>query len=78
MHVNFIELQLFMGFPYVSVGKESAAMQETWVRSLDWEDPLEKEKGTHSSILALKSQTRLSDFHFKFFTLYSEIVIQEG
>ena len=25
---------------------------ETWVRSLDWEDPLEKEKATHSSILA--------------------------
>ena len=77
MHVNFIELQLFMGFPCVSVGKESTAMQ-TWFRSLDWEDPLEKEKGTHSSILALKSQTLLSDFHFQFFTLYSEIVIQEG
>ena len=28
------------------------AMQETWVRSLGWEDPLEKEKATHSSILA--------------------------
>ena len=28
------------------------AMQETWVRSLGWEDPLEKEMGTHSSILA--------------------------
>ena len=28
------------------------AMQETWVRSLDWEDPLEKEMATHSSILA--------------------------
>ena len=27
-------------------------MQETWVRSLGWEDPLEKEKATHSSILA--------------------------
>ena len=26
-------------------------MQETWVRSLGWEDPLEKEKTTHSSIL---------------------------
>ena len=24
--------------------------QETWVRSLGWEDPLEKEMGTHSSI----------------------------
>ena len=28
------------------------AMHETWVRSLDWEDPLEKEMATHSSILA--------------------------
>ena len=28
------------------------AMQETWVRSLDWEDPLEKGIVTHSSILA--------------------------
>ena len=28
------------------------AMQETWVRSLDREDPLEKKMATHSSILA--------------------------
>ena len=28
------------------------AMWETWVRSLDWEDPLEKRKATHSIILA--------------------------
>ena len=28
------------------------AMQETWVQSLGWEDPLEKEKAIHSSILA--------------------------
>ena len=27
-------------------------MQETWVRFLDWEDPLEKEMATHSSVLA--------------------------
>ena len=26
--------------------------QETWVQSLDWEDPLKKEIATHSSILA--------------------------
>ena len=30
------------------------AMQKTWVRSLDWEDPLEKEMATHSSTLAWK------------------------
>ena len=27
-------------------------MKETWVRSLGWEDPLEKEMATHSSVLA--------------------------
>ena len=32
--------------------KNLLAMQETWVRSLGWEDPLEKGKATHSSILA--------------------------
>ena len=32
--------------------KNSPAMQETWVRSLGWEDPPEKGKATHSSILA--------------------------
>ena len=55
-------------------------MWETLVRSLSWEDPLEKEMATHSSTLAwripwreepgrlqsmgLQSQTRLSDFTF--------------
>ena len=32
--------------------KNLPAMCETWVQSLDWEDPLEKGKATHSSILA--------------------------
>ena len=32
--------------------KNPLAMQETWVRSVDWEDPLEKGKVTNSSILA--------------------------
>ena len=31
--------------------KNPPAMQETWVQSLQWEDPLEKGKATHSSIL---------------------------
>ena len=57
-------------------------MQETRVRSLGQEDPLEKEMVTHSSILAwripwtekptvrgvAKSRTRLSDFTFTFFS----------
>ena len=32
--------------------KNLSAMQETCVRSLDWEDPLEEDIATHSSILA--------------------------
>ena len=32
--------------------KNLPAMWETWVRSLAWEDPLEKGKATHSSLLA--------------------------
>ena len=32
--------------------KNPPAMWETWLRSLDWEDPLEKGTDTHSSILA--------------------------
>ena len=31
--------------------KNPSSMQETWVRSLCWKDPLEKRKTTHSSIL---------------------------
>ena len=34
--------------------KRLSAMQKTWVRSLGWEDPLEKEMAAHSSILAWK------------------------
>ena len=56
--------------------KNLPAVRETWVLCLGWEDPLEKGKATHSSILAwriipwtvesmgLQSQIRLSDFHF--------------
>ena len=31
---------------------------------LGWEDPLEKGKATHSSVLAARSRTRLSNFQF--------------
>ena len=34
--------------------KNLHAMQETWVRFLDWEDPLEKEMAACSNILAWK------------------------
>ena len=32
--------------------KNLPAIMETWIQSLGWEDPLEKGKATHSSILA--------------------------
>ena len=32
--------------------KNLPAIQETWVQSLGWEDPLEKEMATHCNILA--------------------------
>ena len=35
--------------------KNLPAMQETWVQSLGWEDPLEKGKATHSSILSWRT-----------------------
>ena len=34
--------------------KNLSAMQETWVRFLDWEDPLKKGMTTHSRIFAWK------------------------
>ena len=34
--------------------KNPPAKQETWVRSLGWDNPLEKGKATHSGILAWK------------------------
>ena len=55
-----------------------SAMREIQVQSLGWEDPLEKEMATHSSILmdggawwatdhgVTKSWTQLSDFTFTF------------
>ena len=36
------------------VVKNPPEVQETWVQSLGWEDPLKKGKATHSSILALE------------------------
>ena len=36
------------------LGKKLLAVQETWIRSLGLEDPLEKEMATHSRILAWK------------------------
>ena len=44
----------FIQLPVAQMVKCLSAMQETWVRSLGWEDPLEKEMAAHSSILSWK------------------------
>ena len=74
----YISIYLYI-YIYTSLAaqlvKNHPAMQETWVQSLGWEDPLEMGTATHSSILAwripwrivhgvVKRQARLSDFHF--------------
>ena len=45
-------LQYPWGFPVAQLVKNPPTMQETWVQSLGWEDPLEKGKAKLSSILA--------------------------
>ena len=67
------------------LAKNPSAMWESWLRSLGWEDPLEKGKATHSGVLAwripwttvhgiAKSWTWLSDFHFTL--IYFQILNQ--
>ena len=70
--------------------KRLSTMRETWVRSLGWEDSLEKEMATHSSALdqkipwteepgvhgVAKSQTRLSDFTFTFVLFLTQYTIE--
>ena len=45
-------LQYSWAFFVVQLVKNLPTMQEMWVRSLSWEDPLEKGTATHSSIQA--------------------------
>ena len=47
-------LRIMLASLVAQLVKDSPAMQETPVRFLDWEDPLEKEMATQSSTLALK------------------------
>ena len=46
-----VGIELIVGFPGGVVIKNLPAMLEIWVRSLDWEYPLEEGMATHSSIL---------------------------
>ena len=46
--------------------KNLATRQESWVRSLDWEDSLEKGTATHSNILAWRiawTEAQQASFH---------------
>ena len=59
--VYSLSLSFMYGFIYLLVAslvaqrvKRLPAMRETWVQSLGWEDPLQKEMATHSSTLAWK------------------------
>ena len=54
-NIIFIIINIYLYHSLVAqMVKRLPAMQETWVRSLGQEDPLEKEMATHSSILAWK------------------------
>ena len=43
---------MILGFLVAQMVENLPAVQETWLRSLVWADPLEKGMATHSSILA--------------------------
>ena len=51
---TYMHIPMYVCMPCSSVGKESACSAGDRVSSLGWEDPLEKEMATHSSILAWK------------------------
>ena len=51
---EFSSVTIFLTSLVAQTIKHLPTMQETWVRSLGWEDPLEKEMATHSSTLAWK------------------------
>ena len=79
---------LICGAPVAKLVKNPSATRETWVRSLGWEDPLEKGKATHHQYSGLensmdcivygvtKSRTRLSDLHFHFQVLHSQQAVR--
>ena len=52
--VTYRAFQYTPHFQVAQMVKRLHAMRETWVQSLGWEDPLEKEMATHSSMLAWK------------------------
>ena len=75
MHLQYLSRASLVA----QVVKYLPAMQETWVRSLGWQDPLEKGKATHSSILAWRipwtksmGSQRVRHVNFQMFKLHLE------
>ena len=54
MNVSYVP-GISLGFLVAQLVKNLPAMNETQVRFLDWEDPLEEGMATHSSILAWRT-----------------------
>ena len=52
LDIEYVQVNVFCGFPGGSDSKESTCDVGYLVQSLDWEDPLEKEMATHPRILA--------------------------
>ena len=50
---HFINYSITLASLVAQMVKNLPAMQETWARSLGWEDPMEKDEVTYSSILGL-------------------------
>ena len=55
MHLINTSIEPIWASPVAQRLKRLPAMRETWVGFLGWEDPLEKETATHSSILAWRT-----------------------
>ena len=77
---------IFLGFLAAQLVKNLPAMQETWVRSLSWEDSLEKGKaplqysGLENSMDCIvhgvaKSQTRLSGLSHSFSLDFGSLLV---
>ena len=64
--IHLYNMYVFIwAFLVAQLVKNLHAVQETWVRSMGWEDPLEKGKATHSSILAWRIPWTVSSWDHK-------------
>ena len=53
-YVNYVSVKLIRASLVAQKIKNLLAVQETWIQYLGWDDPLEKEIATHSSVPAWK------------------------